>query len=410
MSSKKTLKGFRDFLPETMAVRNEVIKRLREVFEKYGYDEIQTPTLEYQKVLLGKYGDEADRLVYAFEDKGKRKVGLKYDLTVPLARTMASNQNLPIPFRRYQIQPVFRADKPQKGRYREVYQCDIDIVGSASPTADAEILAIISGSLKALEFSEYEIRVNSRKVLFDVLRKSGVDKDKWLTATQSIDKLDKYPESKVISELQTKGLTKKMAKQVLQNIKYSEPDQNLVEVISLAESLGASNISFTPTLSRGLDYYTGAIFETIVTKPNIGSITGGGRYDNLIEDLGGPSLPAVGTSIGLDRVCDVITELELWSELPKTVTKVLVVVLPGYQDESIKIASQLRIAGINTELFPDPETKLSKQLKYADKKVIPWILIVGEKEIKDSLVTIKNMKNKSQETLSLSDAVSRIKQ
>lgn len=404
----QTLKGFRDFLPETMAVRNEVIKRLRVVFEKYGYDELQTPTLEYQEVLLGKYGDEADRLVYTFEDKGKRKVGLKYDLTVPLARTMASNQNLPIPFKRYQIQPVFRADKPQKGRYREIYQCDIDIVGSSSPTSDAEILAIISDSLSSLGFGKFEIRINSRNVLFRAMEKAKIPKDKWLSVTQSIDKLDKMTKSDVLGELISKGLTKKMSENILEIVNSSKPDDNLNEIITLAKSLGVENLKFTPTLSRGLDYYTGAIFETVVTEPKIGSITGGGRYDKLLKDLGGPDLPAVGTTIGLDRVVDVITELKLWKNLPKTASSVLVTIIDNNLEKSMEIAGKLRKSGINTEIYPDPNTKLDKQLKYADKKGVPWAVIIGKKEIGKNAVTLKNLKSRAQETLSLDKAVKKI--
>ncbi len=404
----QTLKGFRDFLPETMAVRNEVIKRLRVVFEKYGYDEVQTPTLEYQEVLLGKYGDEADRLVYTFEDKGKRKVGLKYDLTVPLARTMASNQNLPIPFKRYQIQPVFRADKPQKGRYREIYQCDIDIVGSSSPASDAEILAITSDSLNSLGFEKFEIRINSRNVLFGAMEKAKIPKDKWLSVAQSIDKLDKISKSDVISELTSKGLTKNMSENILEIVDGSKPDDNLNEIIALAKSLGVESLKFTPTLSRGLDYYTGAIFETVVTEPKIGSITGGGRYDKLLKDLGGPDLPAVGTTIGLDRVVDVITELELWKDLPKTASFVLVTIIDNNLEKSMEIAGKLRKSGINTEIYPDPNTKLDKQLKYADKKCVPWVIIVGDKEIGKNTVTLKNLKSRAQETLSLDKAVKKI--
>ena len=169
MKNAQTLKGFRDFPPEKMAIRNEVITRLKIVFERYGFEELKSPTLEYQEVLLGKYGKEAEKLMYLFEDKGERKVGLKYDLTVPLARYMASNQNTPLPFKRYQIQPVFRADKPQKGRYREIYQCDIDTVGSDSPYSDAEILAVVNDSLKALGFKKYEIKLNSRQFLFSII-------------------------------------------------------------------------------------------------------------------------------------------------------------------------------------------------------------------------------------------------
>ena len=406
MQKVQTLKGFRDFLPEKMAIRNEVIKRLKQVFEKYGFDELQTPSLEFQELLLGKLGVEAEKLMYLFDDPGKRKVGLRYDLTVPLARVLASNQELPKPFKRYQIQPVWRAENTQKGRYREFYQCDVDIVGTSSPISDAEILAVINDSLKSLGFSKFKIKINSRKILFSSMEKSGISESKWLTVAQSIDKLDKNEKEEVERELLGKGIQKSNIDKLFNNLESAIPDKYLSEVIYFAKKFNIYDVlEFTPTLSRGLDYYTGPIFETIVEEPKIGSITGGGRYDKLLKDLGKIDFPAVGTTIGLDRVCDVIEELNLWPNIRKTNSKVLITLFSEeLKEKSIEITQTLREKGINTEIFPSVES-LDKQLKYADKKGIPYAIILGPDELKDNKVTLKNLNKKTQEKLSFEEVI-----
>lgn len=384
-------------MPQKMAIRNEAIRRLRGVFEKYGFAELQTPALEYQEVLLGKYGAEAEKLMYTFKDPGGRGVGLRYDLTVPLARVVASYPDLPKPFKRYQIQSAWRAENPQKGRYREFYQCDIDTVGSLSPLADAEIITITYDSLKSLGFDDFKIRINSRQVLFGVMEKSGIPKDKWLTTIQTLDKFDKKSKEEVEKELAKKGLESRKIRKIFDLLKKASPDNFLKLVIESAQKSGTKNLEFDPVLSRGLDYYTGPIFESVVEKPRIGSITGGGRYDQLLKTLGGPDLPATGTTIGLDRVCDVIEELNLWPEISQTSTKVLVTVFsPKLLAQSIEVAKMLREKGINTELYPDEAAKLDKQLKYADKKGIPFVIIIGPEEAESNSVTIKNLKTKEQ--------------
>jgi histidyl-tRNA synthetase len=401
MNDNQTLKGFRDFLPAKMAIRTEAVRRLREVFEKYGFGEVQTPAIEYQSVLLGKYGEEAEKLMYLFEDPGKRKVGLRYDLTVPLSRLVAGNQDLPKPFKRYQIQPSYRAENTQKGRYREFTQCDVDIVGSVSPLADAEILAIINDSLIALGFSDYEIKINSRTVLYDQMKKAGISEDKFQTVAQSIDKLDKKTKEEVVEELANKGFDKKTIDSLFENISKAKPDEYLDKVIKTAEKMGVKDsLVFSPTLSRGLDYYTGPIFETLVKNPKIGSVTGGGRYDKLLKQLGGPDLPAVGTTIGLDRVCDVIEELNLWPDLIVSPSQVLVTIFsPELSDSSLEIAQKLRDGGVKTEIYLNPEDKLEKQLKYANNANVPWVVIVGPEEIENQSVVIKNMASGKQETI-----------
>ncbi len=399
MTTPQTLKGFRDFLPQTMAIRSRVINILKGVFEKYGFSELQTPTLEYAEVLTGKYGQEAEKLMYLFKDPGGRDIGLKYDLTVPLARVMGQYPSLPKPFKRYQIQPAFRAENTQKGRYREFYQCDVDTVGSTSPLTDAEILAVISDSLTALGFKDFKIRVNSRQILFSIT--------KDLSVLQTIDKLDKKSVDEVKQELSQKGISVDEIQNIFTGLESTQPDENLQQVINLAQKLGAKNVQFDPRLVRGLDYYTGAIFETIVTEPKIGSITGGGRYDNLIKSLGGPDLPAVGTTLGLDRICDVIEELNLWSNISPTSTRVLVTIFsPELLDKSIELSTKLRKAGGGVELYPDDRTKLEKQLKYANVKGISFVAILGPEEAAKDTIKLKDMKTGEQKELKIEELIS----
>ena len=408
-STFQPLKGFRDFMPEKTIVRNKVIKILTDTFEKYGYEELVTPALEKQEVLLGKYGEEAEKLMYLFKDKGDRAVGLKYDLTVPLARVMSNNSNITLPFKRYQIQPVWRGDKPQKGRYREIYQCDIDIVGSKSPLADVEIVLIVNDALKALGFIDFEIRINSRQVLYDIMEVNSLPKEKWPTLIQTIDKLDKKDRSAISNELQEKGLSEETTTKLFNSLENAQPDKFLKEVLSILIKLEIENVVFTPTLSRGLDYYTGPIFETVIKEPKIGSITGGGRYDNLLKDLGGPDLPATGTSFGLDRICDVIEENNLW-DIKKTNTKVLVSVFSNELLElSLKSAKYLRGKGIKCEVYTDEDTPLKKQFNYANLKEIPWVVVLGPEEKEKEVLTLKNMASGEQQQLTLKEATKLIK-
>ncbi|OGM75260.1 histidine--tRNA ligase [Candidatus Woesebacteria bacterium RIFOXYB1_FULL_38_16] len=405
----QTLKGFRDFSAKKMVIRNEIIKRLRSVFEKYGFDELQTPSLEYQEILLGKYGEEAEKLMYLFQDPGGRNVGLRYDLTVPLARFVGNNVDLPIPFKRYQIQPVWRADKPQKGRYREFYQCDVDTVGSNSPTADAEILAIISDCLRALDFQSFKIRVNSRQVLFSIMEKAGIKNEMYFSVIQSIDKLDKKTPIEVEDELATKGISESAIKEIFEILKQVKPDAILSQVCDQAVRMGAKNLVFDPTLARGLDYYTGPIFESVVEEPKIGSLTGGGRYDNLLKNLGGFDYPATGTTLGLDRIADVIDELNLWPNLPDTQTMVLVCVLSSdIFEKSLDIVSNLRNNGVNCEIALESDKKIGGQLKYADQKGIPYAIIIGPDEIKSNKLVLKNLATRQQKIASLAEIVQQL--
>jgi len=401
----QTLKGFRDFLPEAMAVRNYVKNLLIDTFETFGFEPIETPTLEYSSVLMGKYGDEGDKLVYSFTDNGDRQIGMRYDLTVPTAKVLAMySQTIPMPFKRYQIQPVWRAENTQKGRYREVLQCDIDTFGTNSPIADAEILAVINTVLQKLNFKTFTILINSRIVLNNILKACKITEDKN-SILQSLDKFSKIGQDGVTKELIGKNIPKAKITVLFKYIKQAQPDEYLQNVINQLKILGVSknNYQFDPTIVRGLDYYTGPIFETVVTKPKIGSITGGGRYDNLIKSLGGPDISAVGTTIGLDRIVDCITELNLLPNLPKTKTKVL---FANFGDktvnQSLKLITELRNNNITSSFYPDSD-KLSKQFKYADSLGIPFVAMIGTDESKNNQVTLKNMATGEQKTINQSN-------
>ena len=401
----QTLKGFRDFLPEAMAVRNYVKNLLIDTFETFGFEPIETPTLEYSSVLMGKYGDEGDKLVYSFTDNGDRQIGMRYDLTVPTAKVLAMySQTIPMPFKRYQIQPVWRAENTQKGRYREVLQCDIDTFGTNSPIADAEILAVINTVLQKLNFKTFTILINSRIVLNNILKACKITEDKN-SILQSLDKFSKIGQDGVTKELIDKNIPKAKITVLFKYIKQAQPDEYLQNVINQLKILGISknNYQFDPTIVRGLDYYTGPIFETVVAEPKIGSITGGGRYDNLIKSLGGPDISAVGTTIGLDRIVDCITELNLLPNLPKTKTKVL---FANFGDktvnQSLKLITELRNNNIASSFYPDND-KLSKQFKYADSLGIPFVAMIGTDESKNNQVTLKNMATGEQKTINQSN-------
>jgi histidyl-tRNA synthetase len=382
MIKPQTLKGFRDFLPQQAKKRQYVISTLKKVFESYGFEPLETPALEYEEILMGKYGEEGDKLMYRFEDNGKRKVALRYDQTVPLARVIAQYQNeLPMPFKRYQIQNVWRADNTQKGRFREFLQCDADIVGSSSPLSDVEVINVTIKSLEKLGFKNFKIRIGDRK-LFE-----GIPTD----AITIIDKLKKIGEEKVITELKEGGLDEN----ILSKVKNSKPTTD-IELILKA----TNKVYFDPTLARGLNYYTGLIFEIEIEGYSAGSVCGGGRYDNLIGMFAGRQIPAVGFAFGFDRLMEAMEELKLFPTDLIT-TKVLVTVFsPELKEKSLEVAKILREKNINTEIYLD-DAKMEKQLKYADKKQIPYAIIIGPDEAKNNTATVKNLKTREQKALSL---------
>lgn len=407
MNTLQTPKGFRDFLPAEAALRQRVIATIRKTFEQFGFEPLETPTLEYASVIMGKYGTEADKLVFRFTDRGDRELALRYDQTVPTARVLAQyKQELPAYFRRYQIQNVFRAEKPQKGRYREFTQCDIDIFGTSSPVADADILACTYQAFAAIGFSQIRLAVNDRRILFDALSQFATDTVSVLSIIQSIDKLDKEPSDAVISELVAKGLDKAQAERALDTIMNAQPTETLSDILTKAVALGVPSgaMQFTPSLARGLDYYTGMIVEVILPEYPIGSFGGGGRYDNLIEQLGGQTTPAVGIAFGFDRIIEAVKALNLMSPEATAKTVLVTQFSASSASQALSIGASLRHAGIPTEVYPAAD-KLEKQLKYADKKHIPYVVIQGPDEEKRGVIQLKELATKTKTDRTLNEII-----
>ena len=426
----QTLKGFRDFPPEDKLLRNKVAKIMEKVFQSFGYDPIENPALEYAEILRGKVGEE-EKLAYFFKDQGGREIGLRYDQTIPLARFVAQYPDLPQPFKRYQLQKTWRADKPQKGRYREFYQFDFDIVNSDSRLADAEVARILYETMNALGFKKFVIKINNRKILISLAKYMGTPEKYSPKILRAIDKLSRIGIEGVEQELQKlkleaktidkitslisiKGTNEQILKKLkdkLKNIKEAaEGIKELEAVFGYLKMMDIKEKYFQLDLCmvRGLDYYTGIIYEIDVIEGNIGSVGGGGRYDNLIGMFTGKKIPATGIGWGFERLVDLIKERKM-IKAPKTVTQVLVTIFsPNLQEKSIQAANQLRKAKINTELYLDPQTKLNKQLKYADKKGIPWVIIIGPEEVKEKVVVLKNMASGKQEKLTLKKTITKL--
>jgi len=403
----QTLKGFRDFLPEKKRGRDFVAKKIRETFEIFGFGPLETPTLEYASLLLGKYGLEADKLIYSFKDRGNREVALRYDQTVPSARVLTQYRNiLPQYFRRYQIQNVFRADKPQAGRYREFTQCDIDIFGSLSPVADAEIIATTYFAFKNVGFKKIILSINDRQTLFSALRPFAGNSVDVFSIIQTIDKMEKIGKEKTYGELTKKGLTANSAKKAIDSILSARMSTSLREIIDYSTFLGVPKeaLKFTPGLARGLNYYTGMIFEVMLPEYDAGSCGGGGRYDKLIGILGGVDIPATGIAFGFDRMVEAAEKLCI---IPSNNigTQVLVTIFDKTLVADSLIASdRLRQAKIKTEVYPAVD-RLEKQLKYAARINAPYVIIIGPKENKDKTVILRNMKTGLQEKTSLEKVI-----
>lgn len=365
----RTLKGFRDFLPDEARKRQYVIDTLKTVFESYGFEPLETPALEYEDILLGKYGEEGDKLMYRFEDNGQRKVALRYDQTVPLARVYAQHQNdLPTPFKRYQIQTVWRAENTQKGRFREFLQCDIDTLGSPSPAADAEIIACAATALRKLGFENFRFFINDRNVFEDVSQ----------VTIGAIDKLKKIGEEGVVEELVTRGEydSSEKAQEVLIALKRKDPTPwaQLVEKKAIQMGVLEEQIEFLPTLARGLDYYTSTIVELEVEGYDAGSVGGGGRYDNLVGMFGSQTVPAVGFAFGFDRLMNIMEEKGLFAKIKNSSTLVIIA-SPDTETLAFDICSALRYKNINAECYPDASATTEKQFKYAEKKGISYIIV-----------------------------------
>lgn len=374
----RTLKGFRDFLPAEKAARDLVRDRVSRTFERFGFQPLETPTLEYAELIMGKYGEDADRLVYTFEDRGGRRVALPYDQTVPTARVLSQYRStLPRYFRRYAIRNVFRAESPQRGRYREFTQCDIDIYGSTSTVAEAEIVACAWQAVRDVGFDRVEVRLNDRGLLVGRLTPFATDAVDVFSIVRSIDKLDKLPERGVVDELVGKGLTPAAAADALAAIRDATPTDSLAALLEQARALGVADgdLVFTPVLARGLDYYTGAIFEIVVPEFGAGSVAGGGRYDDLIEQLGGPPTPAVGLAFGFDRLVEAAVERGLVPGRAAAAT-VLVTLDDDSVETSLRAAAVLRRAGVAVEVYPAPD-KPGRQFRHAEEQAIPLVVVPG---------------------------------
>jgi histidyl-tRNA synthetase len=460
-------KGFRDFSPEVMAKRNYIFDTIRKSFQLYGFEQIETPTMENRETLTGKYGEEGDRLIFKVLERGdklkknvahliseinkgiteedlkgelnipvlmkilfKEKEGeaLRYDLTVPFARYVVQHQNeIAFPFKRYQIQPVWRADRPQKGRYREFYQCDADIIGSDSLLNEVELVKLFDEVLSNLGLKSFSIKLNNRKILSGIAEVIGRP-EMIIPITVAIDKLEKIGLEKVNEELSQRGLSadelekiqplfkiegsndEKLA-QLSKFLKDSEIGLIGIEetkfILDTADSLGLTiaSLEVDVTLARGLDYYTGAIFEVVSNEAKMGSICGGGRYADLTGIFGLKNMSGVGISFGADRIYDVMEELNLFPESANATTQVLFINF-GDKEASycLKALQKLRVEGIRAELYPDP-AKMKKQMKYANDKKIPFVVMVGEDEMSSGQLSLKNMESGEQSKIIIEELI-----
>lgn len=431
----KVFKGTRDFLPQEMIHRDRIIGVMKSTFEKYGFEPLETPALEYWDVLTGKYGEEGERLMYRLDYKGGYEVALRYDLTVPLSRVIAMYPTLPKPFKRYQMQPVWRADKPQlrQGRFREFYQCDVDTVGSPSMLVDAEIIALTHEILASLGFASFRIRINNRKILAGIVEYTCGDQSRSADICRCIDKLEKVGMDGVQEELDRCEVPEESARRLLKLLEISLDTENtfaevekelgdsdigvaglreMKEVIDYLDGFGVprERFSFDLYLARGLDYYTGPIFETVLPdQPHIGSLAGGGRYDELIGLFSGVDVPATGTTIGLDRIYTAMVQLNMLEDV-KTKTQVLVTLFDqDLTDQSIKMAVELRENRINAEIYFE-KANLKKQFTYAHKKGIPYVIILGPDELDRGEVSMKNMATGEQQTIQRDGLISHLRE
>jgi histidyl-tRNA synthetase len=406
------LKGTRDFLPEEARIRQEVLATVKNVFETFGFQPLETPSLESWEVLAAKKGGGPEVLkeTYSFKDKSGRMVGLIYDLTVPLARVVASNPDLPLPFKRYQIQKVWRYGDVAKGRLREFLQCDIDTVGSESMLADAEVIACAVTVLEKLGFKDFFVRINNRKLLSALLKQAGIEK-KVEDVLRAIDKLDKIGVDGVKEELKRLKVPESSIKKLLELISIKgdasileevkkvlgkcEGISELEELLSFLALMGVSErIRVDLSLARGLDYYTGPIFE-ISVEEGVGSIAGGGRYDKLIGILSGRDIPATGISLGIERILEVMKSRKMVEERRSSVKAFVAYPNQSILNEVLKLVKELRSSNIKTD-FDLRGRKLTRQLEYADALKIPYVIILGETELKKGVVRVRDMQKREE--------------
>ena len=419
MARTEPARGMRDFLPEDVRRREYVIGIIKKVYERYGYEPLETPAVENIETLMGKYGDEGNQLIFKIlmrgehEASGKADLALRYDLTVPLARVIAHHQaKLPRLFKRYQIQPVWRADRPARGRFREFYQCDVDSIGSVSPVVEAELCDAVSDVLLELGFTDFKIRLNHRLLLTSLLNFVGIPESEHGSALVSLDKLDKIGADGVIQEFRQRGLGSGLAEGLIKVLATSTSGipmglaldetgqsalQNLTTILALIQGTPASDhVVVDLSLARGLSYYTGAIME--INVPDLaGSLGGGGRYDNLVGMFLDQSIPACGFSLGLERILVVMGERGMFPPtLATTPADVMIAVFDtGDMPHAMRVAGALRGSGLRVLVYPDAD-KIGKQIKYADSRGIPFVAILGSDEIANGTLTVKHLAAKTQ--------------
>ena len=419
MARTEPARGMRDFLPEDVRRREYVIGIIKKVYERYGYEPLETPAVENIETLMGKYGDEGNQLIFKIlmrgehEASGKADLALRYDLTVPLARVIAHHQaKLPRLFKRYQIQPVWRADRPARGRFREFYQCDVDSIGSVSPVVEAELCDAVSDVLLELGFTDFKIRLNHRLLLTSLLNFVGIPESEHGSALVSLDKLDKIGADGVIQEFRQRGLGSGLAEGLIKVLATSTSGipmglaldetgqsalQNLTTILALIQGTPASDhVVVDLSLARGLSYYTGAIME--INVPDLaGSLGGGGRYDNLVGMFRGEQVPACGFSLGLERILVVMGERGMFPPtLATTPADVMIAVFDtADMSHAMRVAGALRGSGLRVLVYPDAD-KIGKQIKYADSRGIPFVAILGSDEIANGTLTVKHLAAKTQ--------------
>jgi histidyl-tRNA synthetase len=445
-------KGTRDFLPVEVERRNYLFETIKKVFKKYGFGPIETPSFELSSTLMGKYGEEGDRLIFRILNSGDKMLkadtealanknlprfanslaekALRYDLTVPFARFVVQHQNeLTFPFKRYQIQPVWRADRPQHGRYQEFFQCDADVVGSDSLLHEVDLIFIFDEVLSTLKIPDFSVKINNRKILSGIAEISG-EAEKIIDITVAIDKLDKIGEEGVVKELTEKGVSS-AAIEIIKPLFTLQGDnktclatmetmlakseiglkgiEELRYVLAKVEMLGLAEakLEFDVTLARGLNYYTGAIFEVVANGIKMGSICGGGRYDDLTGLFGMKGMSGVGISFGADRIYDVLKELNLF---PENLGQIIDVLFVNFgekeQDFCLPILKQLRERNVACEIYPST-AKMQKQMKYANDKNIPYVAIVGESELSSGKIQLKNMETGEQSSLTVNELMTK---
>ena len=437
-------KGTRDFGPGEMKKREYLFKIFKDTFSLYGFNALETPSMENINVLNGKYGEEGDKLIFRILDSGDfikdvdnieskdsnnlrkeiSKKGLRYDLTVPFARYVSTNRDkITLPFKRYQIQNVWRADRPQKGRFREFYQCDVDYIGTKSIVCEAEIIDLVYSIFEKLKIQDFSVKLNNRKILFGIVETLSLQ-DNFDKICIIIDKIDKIGKDKFIEELKNIDLSKNQIEKLNSVLFFDGSNDDKIKFLKdflSKSSTGLEGINeienltklskefiFDINLARGLSYYTSSIFEVILDEKNIGSLCGGGRYDDLTEIFGYKDISGIGISFGIERIYEIMKERNLFPDsISKKDTVLVCSMSEKYLDDSLKISSILRNNNISTDLYPD-NPKLKKQLQYANNNDIPYVIIIGEDEVTSKLFTLKDMETGSQEKLGIDEIISKV--